>query len=313
MKKNKNKCGLLPYIREDIHGLSTQSAQFTGWEIQKFRVADRWKYSQGEGVKVAVIDTGCDLYHEDIKNNLIQGKNFIDKNKDPMDGNGHGTHVSSTIAAENNGLGMVGVAPKTKIMPLKALNDDGSGDLRAIVDAITWAADQSVDFITMSLGSPQGTEYLHNAIKYASNKGVIVFCAAGNSGTNSDLMYPAHYPEVISIGAVDKDLNRTEFTCSGDELDFLAPGHEIVGAVPGNRYAIMSGTSMSNPYAVGCASLLLSFSRQIKYSAMDGLLKSAEDYISIFKKSALKLTDPRYSGIRKYEGYGIIRPEWSIK
>lgn len=311
-KKSKNKCKLLPYIREDIHGLSTQSAQFTGWEIQEFHVSDRWRYSQGEGVTVAVIDTGCDLNHEDIKNNLVQGKNFIDPRKDPIDSNGHGTHVSSTIAAENNGIGMVGVAPKTKIMPLKALNDDGTGDLRAIIEAIVWASDQSVDFITMSLGAPQGLEELHNAIKYAAKKNVIIFCAAGNSGPNVDLMYPAHYSEVISIGAIDKNLNRTEFTCSGEELDFLAPGHEIIGAVPGNRYAMMSGTSMSNPYAVGCASLLLSFAKKIKYSAMDTMLKTSEDYISIFRKTALKLKDPKYKGIKKYEGYGIIRPEWSI-
>lgn len=312
IRRNKNKCGLLPYIREDVHGLTPHSAQFTGWEIRKFNIQERWKYSQGEGVRVAVIDTGCDLYHEDIKNNLIEGKNFVDKGKDPIDRNGHGTHVSSTIAAENNSLGMVGVAPKTKIMPLKALNDDGSGDLRDIIEAIVWAADQSVDFITMSLGAPRGTTQLHDAIKYASSKNIVVFCAAGNSGTDSALMYPASYPEVISIGAIDENLNRTEFTCSGEELDFLAPGHDIIGAVPGNGYATMSGTSMSNPYAVGCASLLLSFSRQIKYSAMDTMLKSSQDYISIFKKSALKLTDPRYSGVKKYEGYGIIRPEWRL-
>lgn len=308
MRNNRKNCSLLPFIREDLSGLPTSSAQYKGWEIEKFNIDKKWNYSQGEGVTVAVIDTGCDLYHEDLKNNLIQGRNFVDPGSDPMDGNGHGTHVSSTIAAENNRTGMVGVAPKTKIMPIKALNNGGHGDINLIIDAIIWAADQSVDFITMSLGSPQGTEKLHKAIKYASiSKGIGVFCAAGNAGKDSGIMYPAKYNEVVSIGAIDSNLNRTDFTCSGEELDFLAPGHEILGAVPGNGYAIMSGTSMSNPYAVGCASLLLSWMRKNNIYVLP---KNANDYISIFKETAIKLRDPRYSGQKQYEGYGIIVPEW---
>jgi subtilisin family serine protease len=309
IRKNRNKCGLLPFIREDISGLNQSQGQYKGWEIEKFRIDQKWISSQGEGVRVAVIDTGCDLYHEDIKNNLLQGKNFVDPSKDPIDVNGHGTHVSSTIAAENNNTGIVGVAPKTKILPIKALNDDGTGDLTDIINAVVWAADQSVDFITMSLGSQGGTERLRRAIQYASNKGSVIFCAAGNSGVNTSIMYPAVYPEVISIGAIDIHLNRTDFTCSGDELDFLAPGHDIVGAVPGNRYALMSGTSMSNPYAVGCASLLLSYLRKKNNNILP---KNSEEYISIFKETAIPLKNPRYSGIKKYEGYGIIVPEWSL-
>lgn len=305
----RNKCQLLPFIREDINDFNHGAGQYKGWEIEKFNIDQKWIRSQGETVKVAVIDTGCDIYHEDLKNNLLQGKNFIDPNKDPIDGNGHGTHVSSTIAAENNSTGIVGVAPKTKIIPVKALNDDGGGDLQDIIDAVVWCADQSVDFITMSLGSKGGTERLRRAIQYASDKGCVIFCAAGNSGTDSDLTYPAAYPEVISIGAIDINLNRTDFTCSGDELDFLAPGHDIIGAVPGNQYAVMSGTSMSNPYAVGCASLLLSYIRKNRIS---NIPKNAQDYISIFQKKAIQLKDSRYKGHKKYEGYGIIVPEWDI-
>lgn len=308
MRKNRNNCSLLPFIREDISGLPDSSSQYKGWEIEKFNIDQKWNYSQGEGIRVAVIDTGCDLYHEDLKNNLIEGRNFVDPGTDPIDKNGHGTHVSSTIAAENNRKGMVGVAPKTKIMPVKALNDGGYGDINVIIDAIIWAADQSVDFITMSLGSSQGTDRLHKAIKYATfSRGVTVFCAAGNAGSDSEIMYPAKYNEVVSIGAIDSKLNRTDFTCSGEELDFLAPGHEILGAVPGNGYAIMSGTSMSNPYAVGCASLLLSW---MKNNNIYVLPKNANDYISIFKETAIQLKDPKYKGQKKYEGYGIIVPEW---
>lgn len=298
---------LLPYIREDVYGHTPNSQQIMGWEIKKFDIDKKWSVSQGENVTIAVIDTGCDLYHNDIKNNLVQGRNFVNPKQDPIDKNGHGTHVSSTIAAENNGLGMVGVAPKAKIMPVKALDDKGSSPLARIVDALIWSANQKVDFITMSLGSYNGSPRLYNAIKHAVSKGCVVFCAAGNDGSSRDLSYPARYSETISIGAIDRNLERTNFTCSGEELDFLAPGHEIFGAVPGNAYAVMSGTSMSNPFAVGCASLLLSYMKKANLSAP----KTAAGYIDIFKQTSLKLKNPSYSGVKKYEGYGIITPNWT--
>jgi subtilisin family serine protease len=309
MKRKKiNNIGLLPYIREDIHGLSPDIAQFSGWEIKKFEIEKQWKYSRGEGVIVAVIDTGCDINHPDLKNNLVQGKNFVEPNKDPIDKNGHGTHVSGTIAAQDNELGMIGVAPKAKIMPIKALGDDGTGNLNNIANAIIWAADNGADFITMSLGSPNPARPLEEAISYAAKKGSVMFCAAGNSGPDVDIMYPAKYNHTISIGAIDENLERTSFTCSGETLDFLAPGHNILSCVPGNKYALMSGTSMSNPFAVGCAALLLSHTKQIKYSARESMIKTAEDYIKAFRRKAKSLKDTRYSGQKRYEGYGILYP-----
>jgi subtilisin family serine protease len=301
--KNK-KIGLLPYIREDLHGMSTSMPAIVGWEIKDFNIPYYWKQSRGEGVKIAVIDTGIDINHEDLKNNIITGKNFVEPNKEPIDIAGHGTHVGSTIAAEDNGCGIIGVANRAKIMPIKALGDDGSGSMINVVNAIKYAADSGVDFITMSLGSPTPSRDIENAINYASSKGCIIFCAAGNSGPGSDIMYPAKYDHTIAIGAIDKKLNRTNFTCSGDSLDFLAPGHDIIGCVPGNNYALMSGTSMSNPYAVGLASLLLSYNRQEKKY----VLKTHQDYVEVFKKTAKDLNDERYKGNKKYQGYGIMYP-----
>jgi len=299
---------LLPFIREDIHGLSPDDAQIFGWEITKFDIPNLWKYSTGKSVKIAVIDTGCDLDHPDIKNNIIQGKNFIDKNKDPYDDNGHGSHCAGTIAAENNGTGMVGVAPQAKIMPVKVLNSAGQGGLQNIVNGIIWAVDAGADILSLSLGSTSPAIPLENAINYAASKGCIVFCAAGNNGVNSDITYPAKYDHTIAIGAIDKNLERTQFTCSGETLDFLAPGHDILSCVPGGHYALMSGTSMSTPFAVGCAALLLDYTRQVKYSAINDILKNTEDYINIFRKKSKSLKDPKFSGQKKYEGYGILYP-----
>ena len=296
-----NKYGLLPFIREDIFGLETDIAQIRGWELTKFNVPDCWQHTMGEDVRVAVIDTGCDINHRDIKNNILEGKNFVEPGKLPIDKNGHGTHVAGTIAAENNQIGMVGVAPKAKIIPVKSLGDNGSGSLRAIVDGIVWAADNGSDFITMSLGSPGPAQPMEDAIKYAASKGSIIFCAAGNSGPSSDIMYPAKYDHTISIGAIDENLNRTNFTCSGETLDFLAPGHNIFSCVPDNNYAIMSGTSMSNPFAVGCAALLLSYNRKHKKYK----LNSYKDYIEVFRKFTIEIPNIMHRE-RKYQGYGIL-------
>lgn len=301
----RNRVSLLPYIKKDYYGLSINSPQQYGWELEKFNVPKIWRKSRGEGVVVAVIDTGCDLMHQDLLPNLLPGKNFVDSKKPPEDNAGHGTHVSSTIAAIDNGFGMVGVAPETKIIPVKALGDDGTGSLKAVADALYWVADDTnADFISMSLGAPNNIKILEDAVNYAYKKGKIIFCAAGNSGEASEIMYPANYDSVISIGAIDENLERTSFTCSGDNLDFLAPGHNILGCIPGNRYALMSGTSMSNPFAIGCASLLLAYNKKTnKYK-----LESINDYIDIFKKNTLSLSNPRYKNIKKYEGYGIINP-----
>lgn len=299
----KNKIGLLPYIQEPLYGMSTKSPAIIGWEITKFNIPKYWKQSRGEDVVIAVIDTGVDFNHEDLKNNIIVGKNFIELNKEPMDICGHGTHVASTIAAEDNGCGIVGVANKAKVMPIKGLDNNGSGNTNSIVSSIKFAADSGVDFITMSLGSPNSSKPIEDAINYASSKGCIIFCAAGNSGPGHEIMYPAKYSNTISIGAIDRNLRRTDFTCSGDSLDFLAPGHEIIGCVPNNNYAMMSGTSMSNPYAVALAALLCSYNkREKKYN-----LKSKEDYINIFKKTAKNLEDVDHRS-KKYQGYGILYP-----
>jgi subtilisin family serine protease len=298
----KNDCSLLPHYRENIYGLSPQSSQILGWEIILFNIQSFWKKSQGENTKIAVIDTGCDYNHPDLKNNILQGINLLNKKQDPYDDHGHGTHVTGSICGENNGYGMVGIAPKSKVLPIKALDGSGNGNNINIAKGIVFAADNKCDFITMSLGSPSNSKDIYNAIKYAIKKGCVIFCAAGNSGETSPIMYPAKYDETIAIGSIDRNLNRSSFTCKGNELDFLSPGQDIVSCVPNNSYAAMSGTSMANPFAVGCASLLLSYSRQTKSLK----LNNTADYISIFSQCASQLKNKKFR-TKKYQGYGILR------
>ena len=305
-KNKKGQVSLLPHTRTEVYGLDPSSTQMIGWEIKKLNIDRQWTYSEGKGVVVAVIDTGCDLQHVDIKNNLLKGINLLDNSKDPQDDNGHGSHVCGMIAAENNGLGMVGVAPQVKILPVKALNSKGDGSLQDVINGIIWSADAGADFITMSLGTSNTSDGLEKAIAYASLKGSVVFAAAGNSGEKTEILYPARYKNVISIGAIDEHLNRTSFTCSGEDLDFLSPGHNVFSIAPNNGYAIMSGTSMSNPFAVGCACLLLSHNRQHKRFS----LRSAQDYIDVLSKVCIDIPEEKYRS-RKYQGNGIIKLDFT--
>lgn len=300
----KRECKLLPYIRQDLFGLDSKSLQFFPWSIKKFNIEKAWEFSQGEDVIVAVIDTGCDLSHEDLRENLLKGKNFIENGAEPVDGNGHGTHVAGTIAAINNQYGMVGVAPKAKILPVKVLGDDGSGSNSSVADGIRWSVDNGAQILTMSLGSPYTSRNIEKALTYAIDHKVVIFCAAGNSGNNVDIMYPAKYSESISIGAISHDLTVSNFSCCGDSLDFVAPGEDIISAVPGNKYAKMTGTSMANPYAVGCAALLLSLRK--KQNRHTHLEKQA-GYIEEFKKTAIPING-KYSNDRNYQGNGIVVP-----
>ena len=302
-KRLKNDCGLFPYAKEEICG-DFEAGQNIPWSLSKFKVDDTWTESDGTGVTVAVIDSGCDLDHEDLKSNFTTGINLVDKSKDPYDDNSHGTHVAGTICAKNNNIGVVGVAPGTKIMPIKVFGADGRGSNIIVSEAIVWAADHGADLICMSLGSPRESPDLERAINYALNKGVVPFCAAGNGGEKSDIYYPAKYEQTVSIGAVDEGLNRAYFTCKGIELDFLAPGQNILSTIPNNRYALMSGTSMANPFAVGCASLLLSYAKKHKLNLK---LKTSQDYIDVLRHYTINLLNTNHVD-KSYSGNGLLDP-----
>lgn len=257
---------LIPFRHEqEIHVSSTIP---TGIELIEARLL--WdEADQGSGNVIAVIDTGCQA-HPDLKNRLIGGRNFTDDFRgDPRnynDNNGHGTHVAGTIAASENGAGVVGAAPKADLLVLKALKGDGSGQMDWIIRAIDYAREwrgaegQKVRIISMSLGGPEHIPALHRAVINAVNADISVVCAAGNEGdgrsSTDEFAYPGAYNEVIQVGAVTFRKQLSDFTNTNDEIDLVAPGVDILSTYLDGSYARLSGTSMAAPHVAGGLALL---------------------------------------------------------
>lgn len=302
-RKKNHPCSLFPYEVEDV--LSLQDAkQKSGWSITAFDLPRAWNLTKGDGVKVAVLDTGCDLDHPDLDANLLPGINFVEPGKKPWDDNQHGTHVAGIIAAENNDVGMVGVAPNAKIIPVKVLDKNGNGSLLNVAKGIRWAVDNGADIICMSLGAPRPVQQVRKAIKYAAKRGVPCFVAAGNAGMTKEVFYPAAYPETIAIGSIREDFKRSSFSNTGQNLDFMAPGDRIFSTVPDNWYSILSGTSMACPFAAGVAALVLSYVREHKTTK----LESVQDYRNVFKEHTVPINDRKLKNKKFYQGFGIIDP-----
>jgi subtilisin len=218
--------------------------------------------NKGKGIKIAVIDTGIDYTHPDLNANYAGGYDFINLDSDPMDDEGHGTHVAGIIAAEDNGDGVVGVAPAAELYALKALDDTGSGYMSDVIFAIQWATDPNddgsasdrLDIINMSLGG-QKNIVLEWACNLAYLDGLLIVAAAGNGGA---VDYPAAYSSVIAVSATDEYDNLASFSSTGKQIELAAPGVDINSTLPGNDYSgeTWSGTSMASPHVAGTAALV---------------------------------------------------------
>ncbi|PSL42428.1 subtilisin [Salsuginibacillus halophilus] len=214
----------------------------------------------GDNVDVAVLDTGIDGSHHDL--NVVGGESFVSGEPDPMnDENGHGTHVAGTVAALDNGTGLLGMAPDVDLHAVKVLGADGGGTLSGIAQGIEWAITNDMDVINMSLGGDFGSQALEEASDNAEAAGVMNIAAAGNSGESwfggSTIGYPAAYDSVMAVGATDENDQRASFSSVGDSLEIMAPGVNINSTYPGNTYESLNGTSMASPHVAGAAALML--------------------------------------------------------
>ena len=264
------------------------------WDMQRIGAGDAWEYSQGSGAVVAIIDTGVRQSLEDLAETVFtDGYDFVNQDNYPDDDEGHGSHVCGTIAqSTNNALGVVGIASQAMIMPIKVLDENGSGSYDDIADGIMWAADHGADIINMSLGGPVDLQVLRDACEYAWNKGALIVVAAGNESTSAP-SYPAAYEVCISVSATTSRDTLASYSNYGTTIDLAAPGGDS-GDYNGDGYDDMilqntfsrysegyyffAGTSMAAPHVAGVAALAKSINPGLTNTELRAVLESsAED------------------------------------
>jgi subtilisin len=259
----------------------------------------------GKGVKIGVLDTGIDYKHPDLAANYKGGHDFINNDDDPMDDNGHGTHVAGILAAARNGEGVVGVAPDAELYAVKVSDSKGKGSFSGLVEGINWAIENHMDIVTMSITGEGGSMALAKAVHTAYGDGLILVAAVGN-GDGEGVLFPAAYKEVIGVGSVNEDNTLSSFSLTGSEVEIVAPGSAIKSTWPGGQYQLSSGTSMATPFVTGAIALLLgSDEREWSYTgAVNGDGKWTNDEVrEVLETTAKDLGD---KGKDNSFGYGLL-------
>ena len=231
-------------------------SQAIQWGVKRVDAPAAWSTSRGEGVKVVVIDTGLDMTHPDLAGNIKGGWNAIKKSGDFNDDHGHGTHCGGNIAALDNDIGIVGVAPKADLYGVKVLDANGSGSFDDVIAGMQWAVDNHMEVASMSLGADQGNQALADMVAAMKKGGVTLIAAAGNSG--GAVGFPGGYPEAIAVAALDQNDQLADFSSRGPQVAVIAPGVNVYSLSKNGGYDTMSGTSMATPHVAGLAVLYLS-------------------------------------------------------
>ena len=312
-------------VMPDIPGLtapsvkdSTSDASANGeqWYLSSLQMAQVWSdHGAGSsGITVAVLDTGVDYTHPALLGRIIKGPDYIDKDYDPKDEHGHGTHVAGIITAGTpDNQGFSGLAPNVRVLAIRVLDAKGSGSLFNIAKGIAYAANNGAKVINLSLGSPPGGGLMRSLANflagYAERKGALIIAAAGNAG--SDIGYPAAASKFLAVGATNEQNYLASFSNRGAELDIVAPGVNILSTFPTyevtanasglpQNYASLNGTSMATPMVSALAAMLLSQDPYLKPAALRARLEATA-------------TDLGPLGRDNQFGHGVINPSKALE
>jgi subtilisin family serine protease len=283
-----NELSLPPYVVNEV-GPAMPQSQTMDWGMNVLKIPEiRTRYGlTGKGIKVAIIDTGIDPDHEDLKGSVVKLVNTTGESFSSA--NGHGTACAGIIAARDNQNGVVGVAPNCEIIAIKGMRESGGGVFSELVKAVDVAISSRVDIINLSMGSATNVVAFQNAIARAVNAGIIVVCAAGNAGRDNSVTIPARYGNTIGVGATNQSGRVSAFSSRGWEVDIAAPGELVLTTWKNNGYAKLSGTSFAAPYVTGVIALLLEA----------GVAVSS----SLLKETAIDIEEP---GEDVKSGHGIL-------
>ncbi len=284
---------------QELVVITAEAGDVRDWGIDYLKIPEAWKVTKGKGATVVVLDTGCDAGHRDLGRVKVL-KDFTGSRSGAADVNGHGSHCLGVVGAAENNVGMVGVAPECTLISGKVLGDNGAGLSSWIALGIDWAVEQGADVISMSLGSDAPDPRIEAAVKRARAKGVIVVAAAGNSGPRENTAgWPGSFEGVICVAAHDDGGKIANFSSRGKSVVVAAPGVNVRSCYPGDRFAVMSGTSMATPYVAGIAALYVA-SRKA-----NGVQWSQEEFAKLISTTSVDLPP---NGRDTASGFGVIQP-----
>lgn len=252
------------------------------WGLEQINVHKVWDLNASDiAPMVAVVDTGVNVKHVDLKNNILKGYNIIDGTTDVKDDCGHGTHIAGIAAAvTNNATGIAGVSGNSKILPVKVLDEEGNGYSSDIAAGIKWAVDNGAKIINLSLGGTNYDNYLKEAVDYAIKKGCIIVAAAGNRGSYRPT-YPAAFEGVIAVAAVDSNNQLCNFSNFGRYIDIAAPGLDIYSTSSNGGYEYRSGTSMACAFVAGTIALVWGGSPDKTPQEIENIIKDSAKKVDI--------------------------------
>lgn len=301
----------IAYVEDDtttalVEPLSGSVEQDNSWGVARVgALAWHARGNFGQGIKIAVLDTGIDATHPELATSYRGGINLVTPDLvEPLDDswNGHGTHVAGIISAAADGSGVVGMAPLAELYAVKVVDGGGFGEVSDLIAGLEWAIAQQIDIVNISLGTKVSSLALEQACQAAYQAGILLVAAAGNTQNDGGaVLYPAAYEQVIAVSATARDDSPVWISATGPQIELAAPGGVILSTVPGGGYAVLTGTSQAAPHVAGVAALLMAAG----FDDLDGNgTADSRDLRLQLQRTAADLGEP---GADEVFGYGLVQ------